>query len=189
MENLGPVLVILAIILLILVVWFIAGYNTLQSLKIKINEAESGIDVALTKRYDLLTKMIEVVKGYAKHEKETLEEVIKLRNAIHDVDKSTFEQKQEYAKQMDQAFKTINVIVEQYPELKASENFKQLQLAIIDCEEHLQAARRVYNANVSEYNHKVQLFPSNIIAGVFKFKMREFFESEEYKRKDVEIKF
>jgi len=180
---------VIAIIILILIVWFIAGYNKLQSLSIKIKEAESGIDVALTKRFDVLTKMVEVVKGYAKHERETLEEIVKLRNTVIDMSRSTLEQKQEYAKQMDHALRAVNVVVEQYPELKASENFKQLQVAIADCEEHLQASRRLYNANVSSYNHKVQLFPSSIIASICGFKTKEFFEAEEFKRKDVEIKF
>ncbi len=182
------VLIIVGIILFIILVWVAGGYNSLQSGKIKVNEAESGIDVALTKRFDVLTKMVEVVKGYAKHEKETLEKVVELRNSVK-LPNASIQEKQQIVTQMDQAMRAINVVVEQYPDLKANENFKHLQVTISDVEEHLQAARRVYNANVSYYNQKVQLFPSNIIAGMFHFTTREFFEAEEFKRQDVEMKF
>jgi|SRR5690554_2290778 len=181
-------LIIIGIIVFILIIWITVSYNGLQGAKIKVKEAESGIDVALTKRFDVLTKMVEVVKGYAKHEQETLEKVIALRNSVH-LGNTSIKDKQEIVKEMDDALKSINVIVEQYPDLKASENFKQLQLSISDVEEHLQAARRVYNNNVSHYNHKVQLFPSNIVAGMFRFEIKEFFIADEYKRSDVEIKF
>ncbi|HEY8365341.1 MAG TPA: LemA family protein [Haloplasmataceae bacterium] len=183
-----PIYIVIGVIVLLIIIWLVSGYNALQGARIKVDEAESGIDVALTKRFDVLTKMVEVVKGYAKHEQETLEKVIALRNSVH-LDKASIKEKQELSTQMDQALRAVNVIVEQYPDLKASENFKQLQMSITDVEEHLQAARRVYNSNVSNYNHKVQLFPSNIIANLFRFETREFFNAEEYKRQDVEIKF
>ena len=175
-------------IVVILLLWLVATRNGLVSGKIKVQESESGIDVALTKRFDVLTKMIEVVKGYAKHEKETLERVIQLRNSVHSGN-TTLEQKQEMVNTMDQAMRAINVVVEQYPVLKANENFSKLQSTIADVEEHLQAARRVYNANVSAYNLKVQMFPSSIVAGMFHFETLKFFEAEEFKRKDVEMKF
>ncbi len=185
----GPtIFIILGVIVLIIILWIAGSYNSLQTGKIKVNEAESGIDVALTKRFDVLTKMVEVVKGYAKHESETLTKVVELRNSVN-LGKSSIQEKQQIVTQMDQAMRAINVVVEQYPNLKASENFQQLQGSISDVEEHLQAARRVYNSNVSAYNQRVQLFPSNIIAGMFHFTVREFFEAEEFKRKDVEIKF
>jgi LemA protein len=184
-----PWLIVLIIIFVILALWLITSYNALQTGKIKIEEAESGIDVALTKRFDVLTKMIEVVKGYAKHEQETLEKVIELRNSVHQMSRASIAEKQAITSQMDQAMRAINVVVEQYPNLKANENFNQLQLTISDVEDHLQAARRVYNANVSSYNQKVQLFPSNVVAGMFNFSVKEFFEAEDFKRKDVEIKF
>lgn len=164
--------IILGVVAFILLIWIVGSYNGLQSARIKVNEAESGIDVALTKRFDVLTKLVEVVKGYAKHEKETLEKVIALRNSVH-LGKASIGEKQEIVRQTDELLRSINVIVEQYPDLKASENFKQLQHAIADVEEHLQAARRVYNNNVSHYNHKVQLFPSNIVASMFRFQPRD----------------
>lgn len=182
------ILVVLAVTVLFFVFWLIGGYNGLQTGKIKVQEAESGIDVALTKRFDVLTKMVETVKGYAKHERETLEKVIEMRNSVN-LGKSSIKDKQEIVNQMDQAMRAINVVVERYPDLKANENFKQLQMTITDVEEHLQASRRVYNSNVSSYNKKVQLFPSNIVAGLFHFTTREFFVAEELKREDVEINF
>ena len=153
----------------------------------KVEEAESGIDIALTKRFDVLTKMLEAVKGYVDPEKETLEKIVEMRNAMN-LNDATIIEKQDITRQMDEAIRAINMMVEQYPDLKASENFKTLQLSITDVEEHLQAARRVYNANVSSYNQRVQLFPSNMIAKIFKFKSREFFETEDFRRQDVEIK-
>jgi LemA protein len=183
-----PIIIIVLVIVGVLLIWLATGYNSLQSGKIKVEEAESGIDVALTKRFDVLTKMVETVKGYAKHEKETLEKVIEMRNSVN-LRNASIGDKQEITKSMDQAMRAINVVVEQYPDLKANENFKQLQLSISDVEEHLQAARRVYNANVSSYNQKVQMFPSNILAGLFHFTTKEFFEAEDFKRNDVEIKF
>ena len=188
MEPIYIFLIILGVIGFFILIWVISSYNSLKSAKIKVNEAESGIDVALTKRFDVLTKMVDTVQGYAKHEKETLEKVIALRNSVH-LNNASIKEKQDISNQMDEAMRAINVIVEQYPDLKANENFKQLQVSISDVEEHLQAARRVYNSNVSNYNHKVQLFPSNIIASMFHFEAQEFFIAEEYKRNDVEINF
>ncbi|ERJ12345.1 LemA family protein [Haloplasma contractile] len=182
MDWIIPVLIVVGI----LVLWFATTYNGLQRTNIKIDEAESGIDVALTKRFDVLTKMIEVVKGYAKHEKETLEKVVSMRTPNKG---ASLKEKQEMVSQMNEAMHAINVVVEQYPDLKANENFKHLQFAINDVEEHLQAARRVYNANVSVFNQRCRVFPSNIVAGMLHFSERDFFEAEERKKEDVEIKF
>lgn len=184
MPYLWIVLIGIAVILLI---WIIAAYNGLQKGKIKVEEAESGIDVALTKRYDVLTKMVDTVKGYMKHEQETLEKIVAMRNI--NFRNSSIEEKQAIAQQMDEAVRAINVVVEQYPDLKANQNFTHLQSSITDVEEHLQAARRLYNANVSSYNQKVKLFPSSIVANLFNFGVIEFFETEDFKRQDVEIKF
>lgn len=175
------------IIVVIILFWIIGIYNSLKRMSIKIDEAESGIDIALTKRFDVLTKMIETVKGYAKHEKETLENVIKMRNQVHG--STTMSEKQQLNTQMNEAMRAINVVVEQYPDLKASENFQHLQASITDVEEHLQASRRSYNSNVSLYNQKVQIVPSNIVASMFNFTTRDFFEAEERKREDVDINF
>ena len=140
------VLILILVVLLLGVIWYVSTLNKLNRSIVKVDESLSGIDVALTKRYDVLTKMIDVVKSYAKHEKETLIDVIKLRNNMSIKEMSQANQK------MDDTMKKINVVVENYPELKSSENYKTLQQSIVDVEEHLQAARRVYNSNVSYYN-------------------------------------
>ena len=127
--------------------------------------------------------MIETVKWYAKHEKEFLFDVVKIRKGM------TIEEKNEANKQMDETMSKINVLAENYPELKASENFKTLQDSITDVEEHLQAARRLYNANISSYNQMIVTFPISIIAGSKGLSKREFFVAEEHKKQDVEIKF
>ena len=137
-------LVIVLILIAVVVISIIVMSNNLNKALVKIDEADSGIDVALTKRYDVLTKMIETVKGYAKHEKEVLFDVVKIRKGM------TIEEKNEANKQMDETLSKINVLAENYPDLKASENFKTLQDSITDVEEHLQAARRLYNANISD---------------------------------------
>ena len=176
-------LVIVLILFAVVVISIIVMSNNLNKALVKIDEASSGIDVALTKRYDVLTKMIETVKGYAKHEKEVLFDVVKIRKGM------TIEEKNEANKQMDETLSKINVLAENYPDLKASENFKTLQDSITDVEEHLQAARRLYNANISSYNQMIVTFPISIIAGTKGLSKREFFVAEEHKKQDVEIKF
>ena len=146
-------------------------------------EAESGIDVALTKRYDVLTKMLDTVKGYQQHEKAVLTEIVKLRSGMTMAEKNAANQK------MDQLTKDINILAENYPELKSSNNFIELQKVITDVEEHLQAARRLYNANVNAYNAKLVVFPNSIVANNMHATKKPFFEAEESKRQDVKMSF
>ena len=178
----GLVICIVAIVAVILL-WWVGTYNGIKKLDIKVKEGLSGIDVALTKRYDVLTKMLEVVKGYQQHEKEILTEVIKLRSGMTMQERNTANQ------QMDTAFGRINLLAENYPELKSSNNFIQLQNAILDTEEHLQAARRLYNANVTAFNEKIVTFPNSIVAGSMGAAAKEFFEAEAVKRQDVKMQF
>ena len=175
------ILVIVGIILLIVLAWYISVSNKLNRAVVKIDESLSGIDVALTKRYDVLTKMIEVVKAYTKHEKETLFEVINLRKDM------TIQEKNEANKAMDENFKKINVVAESYPELKSSENYKTLQQSIADVEEHLQASRRLYNSNVSLFNQLLVTFPTSSIAKSKGMTKKDFFEADETKKEDVKI--
>lgn len=181
--DLGIIIGIIVLILVIIIVWYISTCNRLKRAIVKIDEADSGIDVALTKRYDVLTKMLDVAKGYAKHEKETLGEVIKLRKGM------SIAEKQEANNKMTDTLGKINVLAEAYPELKSSENFKALQLSISDVEEHLQAARRLYNANISSYNQDIVTFPTSIVAGMKEFTKKEFFEAEDAKKEDVKMEF
>ena len=161
--------------------WTIAASNRFKVLLVKIGEADSGIGVALIKRYDTLTKLMNVVKAYAGHETEVLSKLVKLRSSMGVAEKV------EASIQMDAMAKQLNVIAEGYPELRSSENYRQLQDAIVDAEDHLQAARRVYNMNVSAFNQSIVRFPASIIANRAGHTLREFFEVEEKKRADVKI--
>lgn len=163
--------------------WAISTSNRFKRIKIKIEEADSGIDVALTKRYDTLTKLLEVCKNYARYEVETLTGVVKLRKSMPATEKA------EASQQMDTILHRISLIAEAYPELKASANYIKLQEAIADVEDHLQAARRLYNMNVSAYNQAIAVFPASIIAGMQKLVAQEFFEAEAQKKDDVEMRF
>ena len=176
------IVIAVIVVVLIIVISIISISNKLNKAIVKIDEASSGIDVALTKRYDVLTKMIDVVKSYAKHEKDTLFEVIKLRKNM------SIEEKNAENKKMDENFSKINVVVESYPELKSSENYKTLQQSIVEVEEHLQAARRLYNSNVSIYNQMIVSFPISIIAKSKGMIKKAFFEADESKKEDVKIK-
>lgn len=178
-----PFLIAAIVIVLILVIMFVSISNKLARAIVKIDESESGIDVALTKRYDVLTKQLDITKAYAKHEKETLEAVINLRKGM------TMAEKSAAVAEMNRVQERINIVAENYPELRSSENFRTLQVAVNDVEEHLQAARRAYNANVSAYNQMLVVFPDSIVAGWKHLTRREFFEAEAAKRADVKMEF
>lgn len=179
--DLTAILIIVGIVLFILLIWYISVSNKLNRAVVKIDESLSGIDVALTKRYDVLTKMIDVVKAYAKHEKETLFEVINLRKDM------SIQEINDANKAMDENFKKINIVAENYPELKSSENYKTLQQSIADVEEHLQASRRLYNSNVSLFNQLLVTFPTSSVAKSKGLTKKEFFEAETTKKEDVKI--
>lgn len=185
-----PIIVVLLVVVGLIVIvglWYISTMNSLRQLEVKVNEAESGIDVALTKRFDVLTKLVNTVKGYAKHEAETFEKVTKWRAGLpKDL---TLEQKQEFMSKMNDVQTGINVAVEAYPDLKAEKSFLNLQQNITDVEEHLQAARRLYNANVSQINSRIVTFPTSVVANMIQMTKKEFFEAEASKREDVEISF
>lgn len=181
MDPVYTIILIVLGIALIVFLWYVSNSNKLNRAIVKIDEASSGIDVALTKRYDVLTKMMDVVKAYAKHEKDTLFKVIKLRKDM------SLDEKNEANKAMDEAMQRINVVAENYPELKSSENYKALQLSIADVEEHLQASRRLYNSNVSLFNQMIVTFPTSIIANKKGLTKKEFFEADAIKKEDVKI--
>ncbi len=187
MEPIWIVLIVVGALALIILLWYIATMNGLRQLEVKVNEAESGIDVALTKRFDVLSKMVDTVKGYTKHEQETFINVVKWRNNLPE--ELTIEQKEEFMQKMDAVQSGINVVVEQYPELKAEKVFSNLQHSISDVEEHLQASRRLYNANVSRLNSRIVTFPISIVASKIGMQKKEFFEAEVKKRADVDISF
>lgn len=183
------VLGVVVLLAIIFACWWISTSNWFKRAKVKVDEANSGIDVALTKRYDLLTKLLASVKGYAKHEYETLSQVIAMRSGNNIKDLS-LEEKSALNSQLSQVQKGINIVMEQYPQLKADTQFTNLQNQTADCEEQLQAARRVYNSNVSGFNQKRVSFPSSMVANAIGFRQDlEFFKAEEEKRKDVTFDF
>lgn len=186
MEALWIILGIIGFIVLIFIAWYISTVNQFRTMLVKIDESESSIDIALTKRYDLLTKMVSATKGYMKHESETLAKVVEMRQPAKN---ASISEKQEFANQLSQGLSQLNVVVEQYPDLKASANFTKLQSATMEVEDNLQAARRVYNSNVSIYNQKLVVFPSSLVAGWKNFTKRDFFEAESVKRQDVDFNF
>lgn len=181
MSGTGVLIIVIAVVVVIILGWFISTSNALNRAVVKIEEADSDIDVALTKRYDTLTKIIEVVKGYAKHEKETIFEVVNLRKGM------SVKEKEEASKKMDEIQGKINVLAEAYPQLRSSENYNTLEKAIAEVEEHLQASRRMLNANVSKLNQMIVTFPTSIVAGMKGLSKKEFFEADEAKKEDVKI--
>ena len=184
MSGLGFIIVI--IILAVIggfILWYFGTFNGIKTAELKVSEALSGIDVALTKRYDVLTKMLETVKAYKAHEFDTLTQLVNLRRGM-----SMNERNQANAS-MDQLSSQISLLAENYPELRSSANFAELQKAITDVEEHLQAARRLYNANVTDYNKRIVTFPSSIVAGMMGAVQKPFFEAEPQKRQDVNMVF
>ena len=171
-----------------LVVYVIAMYNGLIRLKNRVNEAWSDIDVQLKRRYDLIPNLVETVKGYAAHEQTTFEKVIAARNVAMTAQAGEAKAKAENA--LSETLKSIFALAEAYPELKANQNFLELQQELADTENKIQASRRFYNGNVRDYNIKVQEFPTNLFARVMNFKQRQFFEIEEPKEREaVQVKF
>ena len=171
----------------LLAVYLIATYNGFVVLKARIKEALSGIDVQLKRRFDMIPNLVETVKGYAKHEKSVFEEVTKARSAL--MSAKTPLEKAEANNMLTAALKTLFAVAEAYPDLKASENFRDLQRQLEDTEDKIAYSRQFYNSNVLEYNSRIKIFPSNLIANMFTFKEEEFFEAEEEERKKVNVKF
>lgn len=178
-------------IFVVAVVWAIALYNGLIRLKNRVDEAWSDIDVQLKRRYDLIPNLISTVKGYAKHESGTFQKVTEARTAAMSAQESGDAKAQAQAENMlSSTLKSIFALAENYPELKANENFLELQRELSDTEDKIQASRRFYNGNVRDFNTKIELFPNNIIAGMLSFAKREFFEvGDEKERENVKVEF
>lgn len=174
-------------IAVLLVLYLIGTYNGLVTLKTRIQEALSGIDVQLKRRADLIPNLVETVKGYAKHEKTVFENVTKARSSL--MSAGSLQEKAEANNQLSGALKSLFAVAEAYPELKASTNFQDLQRQLEDTEDKVAYSRQFYNSNVLDYNTKILLFPSSIIAGMFGFTKSDFFAATEEERKKVEVKF
>lgn len=175
-------------LLVLVLLWFVATYNGLIRLRNRTDEAWSDIDVQLKRRYDLIPNLVETVKGYATHEKEVFERVTQARAQAMGAQTPAAHAQAE--NMLTGALKSLFAVAENYPELRASENFAKLQDELSDTENKIQASRRFYNGNVRDFNTALQVFPTNIVANMLGFKSREFFEIEEPKEREaVAVKF
>jgi len=169
-----PILIVLLVVALVPVIWFVVQYNSLVGLRNYISESWSNVDTELKRRYDLIPNLVTTVKGYAAHERDVLERVVALRNRCAANNGPVGDQARDEGQLVD-ALKQLFVVVEDYPQLKADQNFLKLQGELINTENRIQAARRFYNGNVRDYRNKCESFPSNLVAGMFNFQPQEFF--------------
>ena len=174
---------IVLIIVAILLITILTIYNNLVIARNKVKQAESGIDVYLNQRFDLIPNLVECVKGYSKHEEKIFTEIANLRTAYMKQHNNLKD-----AEVLNNKMNQLIVVAENYPELKASEQYLSLQRTLTKLESQLQAARRIYNMEVTDYNNKISVVPSNLVASLFGFKEENLFEIEEYKRENINIK-
>jgi len=175
------VISVIAFVVLLFIILIVSRYNTIIYYQNKVKSSESGIDVYLNQRFDLIPNLVECVKAYAEHEKNLLERIVELRTDYFQ-DKNL-----KKAGELNDNLNKVISIFEDYPELKASEQFLNLQNNLVKMESQLQAARRIYNNDVQRYNFTIQSFPSNIYAKIFGFKEKEYFQIEEYKKENIKI--
>ena len=178
---------IIIVVIIIIVLWMIGTYNSLVNLRNKVEEAFSTMDVYLKKRFDLIPNLVEIVKGYAKYESSTLENMVKLRGQAYN--SMSTEEKVEANNKLSGEISKLLAVAENYPDLKANENFRDLTAQLASVENDIANARKYYNAVVKEMNNKVQMFPSNIVANMFKFKTYSMFEANEAERENVKVQF
>jgi len=174
-------------IVALVVLWLIAVYNGIISLKNRTKEAWSDIDVQLKRRYDLIPNLIETVKGYATHEKDVFTEVTKARTEA--ISATGLANKATKENMLTDALKSVFAVAESYPDLKASQNFLQLQSELTDTEDKIEASRRFYNGNVRDFNTKIQVFPNNMIATQLGFKEFEMFEAQAGEKEPIKVDF
>lgn len=185
------VLIVVAVIAVVVGLFLWVTYNGLVKLNVRVQEAWSDITVQLKRRADLIPNLIESVKGYAAHEKQVFQDVTEARSNVLNATSQGPEATAKAENMLEGALKSLFAVSEAYPELRASENFQQLQAELVDTEDKIQASRRFYNGGVRDLNTKIQQFPSNLIASMFGFKNKEFFEVEDMAtiEKPVEVKF
>lgn len=182
------VLIVILVVVVLIVLWLIGIYNSLIRLRNRVKEAWSDIDVQLKRRYDLIPNLVEAVKGYMKHEEGVLTKVTEARASA--MNAKGIEEKGKAENMLSDTLKSLFAVAENYPDLKASQNFLQLQDEISDTENKIQASRRFYNGQVRDFNTKIEVFPNNLIAGMLKFKAWDFFAIEnEEERENVKVKF
>ena len=180
-------LIVVIAVVAVLLIWYVGVYNSLVSLRNKVRNQFSQIDVQLKKRFALIPNLVETVKGYAKHEKETFEEIVNARNGYASA--KTDEEKMQANTELTKGINKLLALAEAYPELKANENFLGLQKDLKDVEEKISYARQFYNDSVMTYNNKIEMFPSNIAASIGGFKKEAFFEANENERENVKVEF
>ncbi|MFB3430445.1 MAG: LemA family protein [Phycisphaerales bacterium] len=178
------ILIVVGVVVLLPLIYVLAIYNRLVSIRAHMRESWSDVDVELKRRYELIPNLVETVKGYATHERETLERVTALRNqAAANHDDLGSQSRDEQA--LIEGLRRIFVVVEDYPELKSDRNFRQLQAELANTEDRIAAARRFFNGNVRELNQLVEMFPSNLIAGAFGFSRSEYFQLDDDRQRAV----
>jgi LemA protein len=180
-------LIVILVVVVLLGLYLVVSYNGLVSLRNRIENAWAQIDVQLTRRYDLIPNLVETVKGYAAHERETLDAVIQARNA--GMNAQGPHDQAEAENQLTGALKSLFALSEAYPDLKANQNFAQLQEELTGTEGRIAYARQFYNDSVYRYNTKVQSFPANILAGMFRFSEREYFQADDESRGPTQVSF
>lgn len=183
-----PIWLIVVIVIIVLLILYVAmTYNKLVDLRNRVRDQWSQIDVQLKRRFDLIPNLVSTVKGYAKHESETLEKVIEARNSYTTA--TSPHEKMEANNMLTDTLTKLFAVAESYPDLKANTNFLELQQELQDTENKIAMARQFYNDTVLTYNNKIEMFPSNLIASMFKFKMEEFFKAEEAAKENVKVEF
>lgn len=193
MNGLIIFLILLVLVVIGVVGWTIGAYNGLVRLRNRVQESWRQIDVELNRRYELIPNLVETVRGYASHERGTLEDIVRLRNQAASLaaqgGATPSAQRAEVEEQLSGAISGLMVSVEAYPNLKANTNFLELQRALAETEDRIAAGRRYYNANVREYNTKIESFPTNLIAGNFHFEKAAYFEVNETARTSPDVNF
>ena len=180
-------LIIIIVIVLLILAWVVGTYNGLVTLRNKVRDQWSQIDVLLKRRSDLIPNLVETVKGYAKHEEGTLEAVINARNKV--VAAPSKEEEMKASGELTGALNRLFALAENYPDLKANTNFMDLQNNLKETEDKISYARQFYNDAVLKYQNKIEMFPSNIIAGIFNFKAEKFFEATETEKETPKVQF
>ena len=181
------VIIVVVVLILLAVFYYIAKRNGIIASRNRVDESWSGIDVQLKRRHDLVPNLVETVKGYATHERETFEKVTQARAAA--MQASGPAQASQAEGMLSQALGGLRVVAEQYPELRATENFQQLSRNLSELEDEIQASRRIYNSNVQTYNTDIEQFPGSVVANAGNFTKREFFEIVDAEREPVAVDF
>lgn len=181
------IMTLIVIVIAIIIIFVFFAYNSMVSARVRISEASSQIDVQLKRRTDLIPNLVETVKGYAKHEKDVFENVTKARASL--MSATTTKDKAEANDFLSNTLKSLFAVAENYPDLKASQNFLELQEELSDTENKIAYSRQFYNSNVMDYNTKLQTVPTNFIANIFHFQPAEFFAADDKDKEPVKVSF